>query len=835
VRALDIGCSQGILELLLSRKNIKVVGIDINPGSIYFARKLLENEPEKVKGYAVFQQCDFRVEDLSETDFDTVYLGEVIEHLSDPGPFIRKAVDKMKDGGRLVITTPHGFLPHEDHYHAFGLDELLALLPDSISIVNLDVVDGYIRMVGEKADSNQKNRPSASELLQISNRSFIQQQKTFYNLLTQKSSRYAERDAKLKKQIDNLKTQIDNLKTQIDNLKTHVKNLTNEKAVLADELKTLRESIIYNAGKIIWNSRKSFRSFILTPYRLFKLLKKSRSKNGSQDKNKQTLYLPIPNYTIDSEKVTIGAILDEFSAKAFAYEANLMRFKPDNWRGVLARYCMDIVLVESAWNGNDGSWQYRIASYKKKFGDELQNMLDYCKSQDIPTVFWNKEDPVHYDRFIDNARQFDYIFTTDEGCISKYRESLPHKNIFSLPFAAQPRLNNPMLDESRNKKVCFAGSYYASRHDQRRKDMEIILQPATEFDLDIWDRNYGVQHSSADQFAFPEIYQQFIRGRLEFCDMVKAYRKYRVFLNVNSVTQSKTMFSRRVFELLASGTPVVSSYSAGIVEQLGEDTVLLSDNPATTKEHLNILLNDDTFWWKKSVKGIRTVFDKHSYGHRLAAILADINFRKCTYKKVQACAVTPISSELDAERIITTIKRQHTLPVHMIVHLASSDLGDAFRRIVSALPAINIKKTINSEKYISEIRNTLNSIPFDFVVFMNPNHLYSDYFIEDISIFPRFLSKFIVLQASRFEFRQDGTVHPLGAGLEYQRLTKGPTAGMAISSESLSNERIRIAMEKKNLVGKDWPIVSMHPFGMVTSASGKPVPEEENVRKFLKV
>jgi hypothetical protein len=142
---------------------------------------------------------------------------------------------------------------------------------------------------------------------------------------------------------------------------------------------------------------------------------------------------------------------------------------------------------------------------------------------------------------------------------------------------------------------------------------------------------------------------------------------------------------------------------------------------------------------------------------------------------------------------------------------------------------------MNSEKYLSEIRNTLNSIPFDLVVFMDPNHLYSDFFIEDISIFPRFLSKFIVLQASRFEFRQDGTVHPLGVGLEYQRLTKGPTAGIAISSESLNNERIKIAMEEKNLVGKKWPIVSMHPFGIMTSASGKPVPEEESVRKFLKV
>ena len=35
-----------------------------------------------------------------------------------------------------------------------------------------------------------------------------------------------------------------------------------------------------------------------------------------------------------------------------------------------------------------------------------------------------------------------------------------------------------------------------------------------------------------------------------------AYRSYKIFLNVNSVMNSDTMFSRRVFEILASSTHV---------------------------------------------------------------------------------------------------------------------------------------------------------------------------------------------------------------------------------------------------------------------------------------
>ena len=48
--------------------------------------------------------------------------------------------------------------------------------------------------------------------------------------------------------------------------------------------------------------------------------------------------------------------------------------------------------------------------------------------------------------------------------------------------------------------------------------------------------------------------------------MVEAYKNYDIFLNVNSVQNSKFMFARRVFELLASRTMVISGPSLGVSE-----------------------------------------------------------------------------------------------------------------------------------------------------------------------------------------------------------------------------------------------------------------------------
>ena len=52
-------------------------------------------------------------------------------------------------------------------------------------------------------------------------------------------------------------------------------------------------------------------------------------------------------------------------------------------------------------------------------------------------------------------------------------------------------------------------------------------------------------------------------GELPYDQMLAAYKMYKVFLNVNSVIDSPTMCARRVFELSACSTPVVSGLVQG--------------------------------------------------------------------------------------------------------------------------------------------------------------------------------------------------------------------------------------------------------------------------------
>ena len=51
----------------------------------------------------------------------------------------------------------------------------------------------------------------------------------------------------------------------------------------------------------------------------------------------------------------------------------------------------------------------------------------------------------------------------------------------------------------------------------------MLLDAASRFDLDIYDRNYDPGNSAGSDFAFPERFSNYIRGRMPYKEMGRAY------------------------------------------------------------------------------------------------------------------------------------------------------------------------------------------------------------------------------------------------------------------------------------------------------------------------
>lgn len=76
----------------------EVVGIDMLDEEI----KMLQERGYNVQAQNA-EKMDFN------RKFDTIVAGELIEHLSNPGKFLRKSSQHLRPGGSLIITTPNTF------------------------------------------------------------------------------------------------------------------------------------------------------------------------------------------------------------------------------------------------------------------------------------------------------------------------------------------------------------------------------------------------------------------------------------------------------------------------------------------------------------------------------------------------------------------------------------------------------------------------------------------------------------------------------------------------------------------------------------------------------
>ncbi|WP_299167684.1 glycosyltransferase [uncultured Arthrobacter sp.] len=256
--------------------------------------------------------------------------------------------------------------------------------------------------------------------------------------------------------------------------------------------------------------------------------------------------------------VTVGFIADPFTLESLTPECNAVILTPGAWRSEIETNPIDALFVESAWEGVDGLWRQKVGYYDESRFSALRTLIEYCRENEIPTIFWNKEDPVHFNRFIETAIHFDHIFSTDDGSLEEYlkRSTSQVRSVASLPFYAQPRLHNPILgDRPYSHKVAYAGSYYGSRYQKRSNELRSLLTASRNHGLTIYDRQHLNPQSP---YKFPEDLSAYVAGGLEYGEMVQAYRSHPVHINVNSVSESSTMFSRRVMEIAASGNPVVS-------------------------------------------------------------------------------------------------------------------------------------------------------------------------------------------------------------------------------------------------------------------------------------
>ena len=220
----------------------------------------------------------------------------------------------------------------------------------------------------------------------------------------------------------------------------------------------------------------------------------------------------------------------------------------------------ELLFVGVRLDGNQGRWRYQMTGNNAP-KPELHALIDWCRAEGIPTIFWNKEDPVNFETFIDTA---DVRPRLHGRCrIARYRQELGHDRVDAMAFAAQPQIHNPIQEkQGRLHDVVFAGMYFRDKHPERREQMNNLLDPRARPAHLRPERHRGRSTPGPpSMFRTSSVSSPSTRCR-RVQDVQGLPRR-------GPWSYFPTMCARRVFELSACSTSIVSGWSRAIEETFG--------------------------------------------------------------------------------------------------------------------------------------------------------------------------------------------------------------------------------------------------------------------------
>ncbi len=158
---LDVGCNTGYGTVRLAGAARSVTGVDVSPGAI-----------EAAQARAGGEGVEFRIIDglglpFPDHSFDLVTSFQVVEHVADPGPYLREIQRVLRPGGLALFTTPNaaicldeGMPPwnrfHAREYRAADLRDALGEVFSTVDVFGMFGVPTLYGLEIERVGANRR-------------------------------------------------------------------------------------------------------------------------------------------------------------------------------------------------------------------------------------------------------------------------------------------------------------------------------------------------------------------------------------------------------------------------------------------------------------------------------------------------------------------------------------------------------------------------------------------------------------------------------------------------------------------------------------------------------
>ena len=331
-------------------------------------------------------------------------------------------------------------------------------------------------------------------------------------------------------------------------------------------------------------------------------------------------------------KLKVALLADAFTSTCLAPECRIRSLTPANYQDVLCNWQPDLLFVESAFHGVGGEWRYMLARQPAwlRMGKPhtVARLVRMARDWGIPSVFWNKDDGAFFEPFLDVACLFEYVFTTDNTCVPRYQATLPSGSMVDvLAMPVQPTFHHFSGFDFQENAACFVGSYYRKILNTRRIFLDMIFNAckASDMPLHIFDRNSN-RLSHFMEFRFPQEAGLHVHDKVAYTETARVYKHYAVSLNVNSVTDSSTMCSRRLLEILACGGICVTNPSPAVEKHFAPYCHILRTEEQARELLARLKYGPSDEDKERARAGADYVRQHHTWQHRLQQLAESVDF-----------------------------------------------------------------------------------------------------------------------------------------------------------------------------------------------------------------
>ena len=250
----------------------------------------------------------------------------------------------------------------------------------------------------------------------------------------------------------------------------------------------------------------------------------------------------------------------------------------------------------------------------------LPEAIESMKRLGIKTAMWTNDVPIKFESIIRAAPHYDHVFTTDSGYIELFIKNNIN-NYSMLNFACDPDFHKPAILSNEEMKIygcdiSFVGSYTSRCYPNRR----MMLESLTDFNLGVWGPGWENLPDSSPL-------KRCVRGgHVRTEEWVKIYSASKMVLCIHYQSpygMPKThKATTKVFEILACRALLVVDAQKDITTMFksGEHLVIYKDIE-DLRAKVSYYLKNDAERKRIAGNGRREVLEKHTYRHRVKAIL----------------------------------------------------------------------------------------------------------------------------------------------------------------------------------------------------------------------